>query len=62
MNNCCYFCHFSHPKTGFDLVNEDQIFIELKSNWKTDTHNSKESKFHHLEKYITQMQKSIIFA
>ena len=43
---------FTHPKAGFDLVNEeDQIFIKLKSNWKTDNYNSKESKFHHIRKY-----------
>ena len=28
----CYLCNFTHPQTGFDLVNEkDQIFIELKT-------------------------------
>ena len=58
----CYLCNFAHPKTGFDLVNEeDQIFIELKSNWKTDNHNSKESKFHHLGKYKTKNSDAEIF-
>ena len=48
----CYLCNFIHPKTGFDLINEkEQIFIELKTDWNTDNHNSKESKFHLLSKY-----------
>ena len=42
----CYICNFKHPETGFDLVNvEKQIFIELKTDWNTDKHNAKESKF-----------------
>ena len=48
----CYLCNFIHPKTGFDLINEkEQIFIELKTDWNTDNHNSKESKFRLLSKY-----------
>ena len=43
----CYLCNFTHPKTGFNLVNEkDQIFIELPTDWNTDNHNGKESKFY----------------
>ena len=40
----CYLCNFTHPKTSFDLVNEDQIFIELKTDWSTDNHNGNESR------------------
>ena len=48
----CYLCNFTHPKTGFDLINEEeQIFIELKTDWKTDNYNAKESKFRFLSKY-----------
>ena len=48
----CYLCNFTHPKTGFDLVNEkEQIFIELKTDWNTDNYNAKESKFRFLNKY-----------
>ena len=48
----CYLCNFTHPETGFDLINEkEQIFIELKTDWNTDNHSSKESKFHFLSKY-----------
>ena len=48
----CYLCNFTHPKTGIDLIDEkEQIFIELKTDWNTDNHNSKESKFRLLSKY-----------
>ena len=48
----CYLCNFNHPKTGFDLINEEeQIFIELKTDWNTDNYNAKESKFRFLSKY-----------
>ena len=48
----CYLCNFEHPKKGFDLVNKkEQIFIELKTSFSTDNHNSKHSKFHLLGKY-----------
>ena len=48
----CYLCNFTHPETGFDLINEkEQIFIELKTDWNTDNHSSKESKFRFLSKY-----------
>ena len=48
----CYLCNFEHPKKGFDLVNkEEQIFIELKTSFSTDNHNSKHSKFHLLGKH-----------
>ena len=42
----CFLCNFIYPKTGFHLVNEeDHMFIELKTDWNTDNHNGKESKF-----------------
>ena len=60
----CYLCNFTHPKTGFDLINKQQhIFIELKSNWNTDNHISKESKFSSLfenTKQTLQIQKFYI--
>ena len=50
----CYRCNFTHPETGFDLVNEKyQIFIELKTDWSTDNHNAKKSKFRFLGKCKT---------
>ena len=49
-----YLCNFTHPKTDFDLVKkEDQIFIELKTDWSTENHNEKESKFRLFQKYET---------
>ena len=46
--NLCETCNKNH----FDLIdNEDQIYIELKSNFNTDNHNARDSKFHHLGKY-----------
>ena len=48
----CYLCNFTHPETGFDLINEkEQIFIKLKTDWSTDNYNAKESKFCLLNKY-----------
>ena len=48
----CYLCNFTHPETEFDLINEkEQIFIKLKTDWSTDNHNAKESKFCLLSKY-----------
>ena len=51
----CYLCNFTHPKkTGLKIVNEEeQIFIESKTDWNTDNHNGKESKFCFLRKYKT---------
>ena len=54
MKNYFVISNFTHPKTGFDLINEEeQIFIELKTDWNTDNHNSKHSKFHLMGKYKT---------
>ena len=42
----------SAPLETFDLINEkEQIFIKLKTDWNTDNHNAKESKFCLLNKY-----------
>ena len=49
----CYLCNFIHPRKGFDLVNEQQIFIEVKTNFLSDNHNARNSKFHYLGKYKT---------
>ena len=50
----CYLCKFEHLEICFDLVNEkEQNFIELKTDWNTDKHNAKESKFHLFKKYNT---------
>ena len=50
----CYLCNFTHPKIGFDLINEeDHMYIELKTDWNTDNHNGKESKFCLLRKCKT---------
>ena len=50
----CYLCNFTHPKTGFHLVNEnDRVVIELKTDWSTDNHNGKEKKFRLLQKFKT---------
>ena len=50
----CYLCNFKHPRKGFDLLNkQEQIFIELKTNFLSNNHNARNSKFHHLEKYKT---------
>ena len=39
-------CNYIHTKTGFNLVNEkDHMFIKLKTDWNTDNHNGKKSKF-----------------
>ena len=50
----CYLCNFIHPRKELDLVNEqEQIFIELKTNFLLDNHNARNSKFHHLGKHKT---------
>ena len=64
---CCHFllvcnCNFTHPKTSFNLVNEeDRIFIELKTDWSTDNHNGKENKFHLLRKYKTNIPNAKVY-
>ena len=46
------FCSADAPLETFDLINEkEQIFIKLKTDWNTDNHNAKESKFCLLNKY-----------
>ena len=58
----CYLCNFIHPKTGFDLINEEeQIFIELKTDWNTDNYNAKESKFRLLSNYKRNNPKAKIY-
>ena len=54
-NLFCYLCDFQKPKKDFDLIDtKENIYIELKSKYSTDNHNSKDSKFHHLGKFQTQ--------
>ena len=39
-------------RNSFDLINEEEhVYIELKSSFQTDNHNSKDSKFHHLGEF-----------
>ena len=38
----CYLCNFTHRIKGFDLINEEeQIFIELKTNFLSDNYNAR---------------------
>jgi hypothetical protein len=47
-----YLCGFIRPEKGFDLICENRkIFIELKSNWKSDSHDSKREKFRRLMEF-----------
>ena len=58
----CYLCNFTHPKTGFDLVSEeDHMFIELKTDWDIHNHNGKESKFYLLRKYKTINSNNLLY-
>ena len=48
----CYLGNFYKPRKGYDLRCDDRkIIIEIKTSFKTDNHNSKDSKFHHLGKF-----------
>lgn len=47
-----YLCNFTRPSKNFDLVCEKRkIYIELKSNWNTDTCNARHEKFRMLTEF-----------
>ena len=50
-----YLCNLSQPQKRFDLINEENnLYIELKTSYKTDNKNSKESKFNYFKTFKQQ--------
>ena len=47
----CFLCNFIHLRKGFNLVNEQEQILELKTNFLSDNHNARQSKFYLLRKY-----------
>ena len=48
----CYLCNFTRPLKGFDLVCVNRkMYIELKSNWNSDSCNARHEKFRLLTEF-----------
>ena len=48
-------CGFTHNKVGFDLINkENDVYVELKTNFNTDNYDSKNRKFQRLTEHKTK--------